>query len=318
MADNIMTINPDTEETVVEITGLTKIFTDFWRRPSIKAVDNIDLAIKRGEIFGLLGPNGSGKSTTIKMLLGLLHPTAGKISVFGKSSRDVAVKNRIGYLPEESYLYNHLTPYETLHFYAKLFNIDSKTRSERIEQLIDMVNLSNSAHRPIGEFSKGMARRAGLAQALINNPELIILDEPTAGLDPIGCRQVKDLILFLAQNGKTILLSSHLLADVEDVCDRIAILFNGTIRASGRVEELLTKDDIIRFSASGLNPETITNVSSLLKNATGKEPVVDHPSVNLENFFVNVVEKAQGKQKPDKLAPAKFLAGNRKKELTSE
>jgi ABC-2 type transport system ATP-binding protein len=220
---------PISDEVVVRVMGLTKIFKDFWGRPKARAVDNVDFEIRRGEIFGLLGPNGSGKSTTIKMLLGLLYPTRGHIEVFGHSPRDVQTKAQIGFLPEESYLYRYLNPGETLDFFGSLFQLDQADRRNRAEQLIEMVGLNQARTRTVGEFSKGMQRRIGLAQALINDPELVILDEPTAGLDPIGCREVKDLILALARRGKTVILSSHLLADVEDVCDRVVIYYGGRI-----------------------------------------------------------------------------------------
>lgn len=281
-------------EPLVSLRGLTKIFRDFWGRPKVRAVDGLDLDVQRGEVFGLLGPNGSGKSTTIKIVLGLLHPTAGTVSIMGKSPRNVGIKKHIGYLPEESYLYNYLTPRETLSFYARLFDIDRRSRSKRVKQLLEMVGLTQAAARPVGEFSKGMARRVGLAQALINDPQLIILDEPTSGLDPIGCRQVKDLILTLAQRGKTVILSSHLLADVEDVCDRIAILYNGTIHARGRVSELLVEQDTCRLTMPSLTPEQTKKALDLIKSEFGAAAEIDHPSMDLEQFFLQVVERAHG------------------------
>ena len=181
----------DSAEPVVQTAGLCKTFKDFWRRPRVHAVKDLDLTIRPGEVFGLLGPNGSGKSTTIKMLLGLLYPSKGRIAVFGKPPTDVAVKARIGFLPEESYLYRFLVAHETLDFYGRLFRLPGKIRRERIDRLLDMVGLRHEAKRPIGEYSKGMARRIGLAQALINDPEFLILDEPTAGLDPMGVRQIR-------------------------------------------------------------------------------------------------------------------------------
>ncbi|MGC8989440.1 MAG: ABC transporter ATP-binding protein, partial [Verrucomicrobiia bacterium] len=200
------------DDIVVSVRGLTKIFKDFWGRPKARAVDNVSFDVRRGEVFGLLGPNGSGKSTTVKMILGLLYPTKGIIEVFGHSPRHVATKQRIGYLPEESYLYRYLDSAETLDFFGNLFHLPNKERRKRIEQLLEMVGLAEVRRRTIGEFSKGMQRRIGLAQALINDPDLVLLDEPTSGLDPIGCREVKDLILALARRGKTVILSSHLLA----------------------------------------------------------------------------------------------------------
>src|SRR5215813_7117198 len=178
---------PNSDEVVVAVRSLTKIFKDFWGRPKARAVDNVDFEVRRGEVFGLLGPNGSGKSTTVKMLLGLLYPTKGHIEVFGFSPRHVQTKARIGYLPEESYLYRYLNSEETLHFFGNLFSLPSGDRRNRAEQLLEMVGLNQARLRAVGEFSKGMQRRIGLAQALINDPDLVILDEPTAGLDPIGC-----------------------------------------------------------------------------------------------------------------------------------
>ncbi|MBR2723191.1 MAG: ABC transporter ATP-binding protein, partial [Lentisphaeria bacterium] len=210
-----------TDSNVVSAIGLTKVFKDFWGRPKAKAVNDIDFEIKKGEVIGLLGPNGSGKSTTVKMILGLLYPTAGQLSVLGRSPQAVESKKEIGYLPEESYLYKYLTAEETLDFFGSLFDLSKEERERRIEQLLDMVGMSHARRRRVGEFSKGMARRIGLAQAMINDPEFLILDEPTSGLDPLGCKEVKDLILMLKKRGKTVLVTSHLLSDVEDVCDRV-------------------------------------------------------------------------------------------------
>jgi len=294
MADGGASMSGQIEQAdaVVEVSKLVKVFKDFWQRPKVRAVVGLDLEIRKGEIFGLLGPNGSGKSTTIKILLGLLHATSGDVQVLGRSPRNVETKARIGYLPEESYLYNYLSPWETLDFYGRLFDIDSGVLKQRIEQLLEMTGLQHAADRPVGEFSKGMARRVGLAQALINDPELVILDEPTSGLDPVGCRQVKDLMITLAKRGKTIILSSHLLADVEDVCDRIAILYNGSIRAQGRVNQLLEKQESVRLTMPSLPPDVMKKVLELIREKVGKEPQVDHPSMNLEQFFLEVVEKA--------------------------
>jgi ABC-2 type transport system ATP-binding protein len=284
---------PDSE-IVVSVRGLTKVFKDFWGRPKARAVDNVDFDVRRGEVFGLLGPNGSGKSTTVKLILGLLRPTKGHIEVFGHPPDHVATKSRIGYLPEESYLYRYLNSRETLDFFGNLFQLDRRERQERIEQLLEMVGLSQTHTRPVGEFSKGMQRRIGLAQALINDPDLIILDEPTAGLDPIGCREMKDLILALARRGKTVILSSHLLADVEDVCDRVAILYGGRIQAMGTLRELLTKPDRLRITTPVLSRETLARVLEIIRNDVRDGEVrVDNPTQNLESYFLEVVEKAR-------------------------
>jgi ABC-2 type transport system ATP-binding protein len=228
-------------EYAIETISLTKVFSDLWGRDKVFAVNDLNLQIRHNEVFGLLGPNGSGKTTTLKMLLGLLYPTKGRAVVLGGDSTDPKISTRIGFMPEESYLYQYLTARETLDFYGRLFALPAKVRKMRIESLLDMVGLRAAANRAVGTFSKGMARRIGLAQALINDPDLLILDEPTTGLDPIGTRQIKDLILQLAKRGKTILLCSHLLADVEDVCDRIAILYGGQIQSEGKVRELLVQ-----------------------------------------------------------------------------
>src|SRR5437773_5586831 len=256
--------SPRSPEIVVSVRGLTKIFKDFWTRPKARAVDNVDFEVRRGEVFGLLGPNGSGKSTTVKMLLGLLYPTKGHIEVFGHSPRHVATKSRIGYLPEESYLYRYLDSSETLDFFGSLFDLPNSERRRRAGQLLEMVGLKQARRRMVGEFSKGMQRRIGLAQALINDPDLVILDEPTSGLDPIGCRDVKDLILALARRGKTVILSSHLLADVEDVCDRVVIYYGGKVQAMGTLKELLAEADSMRLTMPPLSRETMQRILEMI------------------------------------------------------
>jgi ABC-2 type transport system ATP-binding protein len=286
--------DPKSAEVVVSVRGLTKIFKDFWNRPKARAVDGVDFEVRRGEIFGLLGPNGSGKSTTIKLLLGLLNPTKGHLEVFGHSPRHVQTKARIGYLPEESYLYRYLNSRETLDFFGNLFHLSKEERRNRTEQLLEMVGLGKTQNRAIGEFSKGMQRRIGLAQALINDPDLVILDEPTAGLDPIGCREVKDLIIALAKRGKTVILSSHLLSDVEDVCDRVVIYYGGKIQAAGTLNELLAKPDSLRITTPVLPRETLEKVLAIIrKDITTGEVRVDNPTQNLESYFLDVVAKAK-------------------------
>lgn len=284
----------EANDVVVAVRGLTKVFKDFWGRPKARAVDNIAFEVRRGEVFGLLGPNGSGKSTTVKMLLGLLYPTKGHIEVFGHSPRHVPTKSRIGYLPEESYLYRYLNSHETLDFFGNLFSLPGKERQRRAEQLLEMVGLTQTRTRAVGEFSKGMQRRIGLAQALINDPQLLILDEPTAGLDPIGCREVKDLVLALARRGMTVILSSHLLADVEDVCDRVVILYGGRIQAMGTLKELLARPDAVRITTPPLPRETMQRVLEIIRQDVAEEKVkIDTPSQNLEGYFLEVVQKAR-------------------------
>ena len=281
-------------EVIVSVRGLTKVFKDFWGRPKARAVDNVDFEVRRGEVFGLLGPNGSGKSTTVKLLLGLLHPTKGHIEVFGHSPRHVATKSLIGYLPEESYLYRYLNSRETLQFFGNLFELPKEKRQERTDQLLEMVGLSQTHLRAVGEFSKGMQRRIGLAQALINDPALVILDEPTSGLDPIGCREVKDLIKALARRGKTVILSSHLLADVEDVCDRVVIYYGGKIQAMGPLKDLLATPDAIRITTPALPRPTMERVLEIIrKDVTQDKVKVDTPTQNLESYFLEVVQTAR-------------------------
>jgi ABC-2 type transport system ATP-binding protein len=282
------------QETIVAVRGLTKVFKDFWGRPKARAVDNVDFEVRRGEVFGLLGPNGSGKSTTVKLLLGLLYPTRGHIEVFGHSPRHVATKSRIGYLPEESYLYRYLNSEETLDFFGNLFALPTKERRQRAEQLLEMVGLTNARRRQVGEFSKGMQRRIGLAQALINDPDLVILDEPTSGMDPIGCREIKDLIIALAQRGKTVILSSHLLADVEDVCDRVVIYYGGKVQAMGTLQNLLATPDQIRITAPLLPRQSLERVLEIIRNDVAAEKVrIDTPTQNLESYFLGVVQQAK-------------------------
>lgn len=284
----------DRHQPVVQTAGLCKTFKDFWRRPRVEAVKDLNLEIKPGEVFGLLGPNGSGKTTTIKMLLGLLYPTRGRISIFGKPPTDVSVKNRLGFLPEESYLYRFLVAEETLDFFGRLFRLPARVRHDRTERLLDMVGLRHEAKRPVGEYSKGMARRIGLAQALINDPEFLILDEPTSGLDPIGARQIKDVIRTLGNKGKTILLSSHVLADVEDVCDRVTILYGGQQRAAGDIDELLSQTDMTQLTAPHLQAKTIEEVRALVARLEQRDVLtVSHPRMKLEDFFLKIVEEAR-------------------------
>ncbi len=279
---------------VVACQGLTKIFKDFWMRDRARAVDTISFEIRPREVFGLLGPNGSGKSTTIKLMLGLLKPTSGRLAVFGRPPTDVETKRRIGYLPEESYLYPFLNARETLDYYGKLFSIERRTRMRRIEELLEMVGLSGAQFRQVREYSKGMQRRIGIAQALINDPDFLILDEPTTGLDPIGTKQVKDLIVELGRRGKTVLLSSHLLADVEDCVDRMVILYGGKIRAEGTCDSLLAATDRMSIETEPLDDVTVSEIDAILRRRSGTGVLrVAKPRQRLEELFLDIVAKAQ-------------------------
>ena len=281
----------------VETFSLTKIFSDWWGRSRVVAVDNLNLKVRRNEVFGLLGPNGSGKTTVLKMLLGLLHPTRGKAIVLGGDSRNPKVSAKIGFLPEESYLYPYLNARETLDFFGRLFGLNSRVRASRIDALLDMVGLSGMANRPIGTFSKGMARRIGLAQALINDPELLILDEPTSGLDPIGTRQIKDLIVELARRGKTVLMCSHLLADAEEVCDNVAILYGGLVQKEGSISDLLERRDKTQIITDALSERTIEQIKRVI-GKDGGDFEVTAPMQGLESFFIDIIKQAQQAKRP--------------------
>ncbi|MBL8871580.1 MAG: ABC transporter ATP-binding protein [Planctomycetaceae bacterium] len=284
-----------TSEPVIETRNLGKIYRDFWGRKKVYALKSLDIEVKQGEIFGLLGPNGSGKSTTIKLILGLLFPTSGRAFVFGKDSTDVRKNERVGYLPEESYLYKFLNAEETLDFYGRLFEMPAEERRARTEKLIKMVGLEKSRRRQLREYSKGMTRRIGLAQALINEPDLLVLDEPTTGLDPLGSRDMKDLILKLRDEGKTILLCSHQLADVQDVCDRVAILHQGELKELGRVDSLLKVQDVTEVHAKGLSDEAKREIQEVIKRHGGEVLTVDNPTTTMEELFLDIVRQSENR-----------------------
>ncbi|WP_391540468.1 ABC transporter ATP-binding protein [Rubripirellula lacrimiformis] len=280
---------------MIETRNLSKIYRDFWGRKKVHALKSLDIEVKKGEIFGLLGPNGSGKSTTIKLILGLLFPTSGRVLVFDKDATETKKNERIGYLPEESYLYKFLTAEETLDFYGRLFDMSSADRKRRVAELIELVGLKGAKHRQLREYSKGMTRRVGLAQALINDPDLILLDEPTTGLDPIGTREMKDLILALRDQGKTVLLCSHQLADVQDVCDRVAILHQGELKELGRVTELLKVQDVTEVHATGLTDAAKTEIAEVIARHGGAVKSIDNPTATMEDLFLNIVRESEAR-----------------------
>lgn len=280
------------QENVIEIRNLSKVYRDFWGRKKVQAVKSLSLDVKKGEVFGLLGPNGSGKTTTIKMLLGLLFPTSGEIRILGKNASDVQKNERIGYLPEESYLYRFLNADETLDFYGRLFEMSSAERAERADNLIKLVGLEHARRRQLKEYSKGMTRRIGLAQALINNPDLVLLDEPTSGLDPIGTREMKDLILKLRDEGKTVLLCSHQLADVQDVSDRIAVLFQGELKVLGDVDQLLELRDETEIRTDSLSDAAMEDVKQVLAKHNIQHSTFQKPRADLEELFLRTVRES--------------------------
>jgi ABC-2 type transport system ATP-binding protein len=280
---------------LVEARKLTKVYRDFWGRQKTVALNALNLQIYQGEIFGLLGPNGSGKTTTIKLLLGLLFPTDGDALLFDQPAGDVKKNERIGYLPEESYYYRFLNAEETLDFYGRLFDMPSGVREQRARELIDIVGLTPHRKRPLKEYSKGMRQRVGLAQALINDPQLVILDEPTSGLDPLGARWMKDLILDLKKKNKTVIMCSHRLEDVQDICDRIAILHQGQLQALGAVSTLLEDTNRVELRASGvkLSEELRRDLEEVVRRHGGKIDTVGHPTTTLEDYFLRIVEEAK-------------------------
>ena len=280
-------------KTVVETQSLTKVYRDFWGRQKVRALKALDLEIREGEIFGLLGPNGSGKSTTIKLLLGLLFPTSGRAIVLDEEATKVDKNERIGYLPEEWYLYRFLTAEETLDFYGRLFDMSGQERRDRTNELIERVGLGWARRRQLREYSKGMTRRIGLAQALINDPELIFLDEPTSGLDPLGTREMKDLILDLKAKGKTVVMSSHQLDDVQDVCDRIGILYQGELKELGRVDELLRVEDETQIRCSHLSEGAIDEIKQVIAKHEGELKDVSNPQSTLEQLFLEIVRQSE-------------------------
>ena len=279
-------------DVVIATDQLCKVYRDFWGRAAVKAVTDLDLRVERGQIYGLLGPNGSGKTTTIMLLLGLIFPTRGRATVLDRPAGHLRAKRLIGYLPEETYLYKFLTAEQTLHFFGKLFNLPHQARRRRVDELLEMVGLDKKDRkRRVGTYSKGMARRIGLAQALINDPEVLILDEPTSGLDPLGSVEMKELLNRLQSAGKTILLSSHLLADVEDVCDRVLILYRGQMEMEGAVDDLLDVKDVWQLQIRG-GSEAMTRQIESLAHAEGAEVLrIGHRRQRLEDLFKTLIRQ---------------------------
>ena len=280
----------------VETVCLTKQFRDFWQRQRITAVRDLNLRIPRGTIFALLGPNGSGKTTTLKLLTGLLHPSAGSIRILDGRPRDRSTRRHLGYLPENTGMYPYLSAREMLRFHAGLFGIEGNTAGNRCNTLLETVDLARAADRPVGNFSQGMKKRLGLALALVNEPELLILDEPTAGLDPAGCKRVKDLLRRQAAAGKTVIISSHLLADIEDVCEAVCILHDGRQIAGGPLDELVVQREQTRFTANGIDDESLTALQETFRRVTGRPAMIDHPRIRLESLFEQAVTDAAASQ----------------------
>lgn len=274
----------------LEISGLVKYYHSGIRGVLVEALSGVDMSVKQGEVFGLLGPNGAGKSTTIKIILGLLKPNAGSCKIFG-SALTTAVKSRIGYLPESPNFYKFLSARELVVFYARVCGLGKKEASERAEEALEMVGLKDAMDRRLGEYSKGMLQRAGLAGAIVHNPDFVILDEPSSGLDPVGMSDMCDMILELKRRGKTVLLSSHLLSEVESVCDSVAILNRGRVAACGALSELLNAPDTSELEFKNLSVEATEKISELAASEGAKLVDVRPAKIPLKKYFESVVSR---------------------------
>lgn len=271
----------------VEIRHLVKDFKTSFKRQPLRAVDDVSIRIMPGEVYGLIGPNGSGKSTTMKALLGLVAPTSGECSIFGKDSLKVDSRNEVGFLPENPYFYKHLSGEETLKFYGKLCGIKGAKLRDRVKELLELVDLEGASHRRIGGYSKGMLQRIGLAQALIQEPQLVILDEPTAGVDPVGSREIRDLIFKLRERGITVFLCSHLLEQVQEVCDHVGIIFRGKMVKEGRLEDLIAIEDQTELVMKDASPELVAEIEALIaKDGTAEHVRTGKPRTTLERLFL--------------------------------
>ena len=272
----------------VRIENLTKIFPVPLRRQRVTAVRNISFEVRPGEVYGLLGPNGSGKSTTLKILLGLVTPNQGRAMIFGQDSRDYHSRRDVGFLPENPYFYKFLTAAETLRFYGKVCGMGGTILNKRIDELIHLVGLEDARDRRIGGFSKGMLQRIGLAQALIQDPRLVVLDEPTAGVDPAGSHQIRDLILDLKKRGKTVLLTSHLLEQVQEICDRVGIMARGEMIREGALADLVSVKNQTEFVIENATPEIRSQIELLLQNSPAKLLSTRQPQRSLESVFLEL------------------------------
>jgi ABC-2 type transport system ATP-binding protein len=277
----------------VSVEQLTRVFrVPGLRRREFTAVSDVSVEVQPGEVYGLIGPNGSGKSTTMKVLLGLLRATSGKCAIFGRDSARVDSREEVGYLPENPYFYKHLTGAETLEFYGKLCGLRGRELRDRIGEMLALVDLEESRDRRLGGYSKGMLQRIGLAQAIIHRPRLVVLDEPTAGVDPLGSRQIRDLILELKRRGITVILSSHLLEQVQEVCDRIGIIFRGRMLREGSLAEITEVGNRTELVLEGMTPELMEEMRALAA-ARGAKWIHDgHPRTTLETLFLEVTSAA--------------------------
>ena len=274
---------------------MTKVFRTGLKKDYVVAVDNLSFEVKAGEVYGLIGPNGSGKSTTMKVVLGLMAASKGSAKVFGLDSGAIQARNEIGFLPENPYFYKHLSGAETLRFYGKLCGLRGSELRDRTVELLQLVGLEDAAKRRLGGYSKGMLQRIGLAQTLIQNPRLVILDEPTAGVDPVGSRQIRDLILKLRDDGYTVFLCSHLLEQVQEVCDRVGIIFKGRMRREGTLDELISIEDQTSLTLEGASPEPLGKIRELVSSEKEATIVEEgNPHTTLERLFINIASQKTG------------------------
>lgn len=277
----------------VRITGLTKLYPVHLRRQKVVAVRDLNLDVPEGQVYGLLGPNGSGKSTTLKILLGLVTATQGKTEIFGEDSRDYHSHRDVGFLPENPYFYKFLTAEETIRFYGKICGMSGKALSAKVSELLALVGLEDARHRRVGGFSKGMLQRIGLAQALVQDPRLLVLDEPTAGVDPLGSRQIRDLILEMKRRGKTVLLTSHLLEQVQEVCDRVGIMSRGVMLREGTLGELITVGGQTEYLVENAPDGLQEKIARLVAESGAKLVETRKPQRTLEKVFLEAIENAQ-------------------------
>jgi ABC-2 type transport system ATP-binding protein len=271
----------------VAVQGLTKIFpVPFRPTRGVVAVKDLSFRIESGEVYGLLGPNGSGKSTTLKIILGLASPTRGRTEIFGRDSRLVESREAVGFLPENPYFYKYLTGEETLRFFGRLCGMTGATLKNRVNDLLDLVGLNKARDRRLGTYSKGMLQRIGLAQALIHDPRLVVLDEPTAGVDPVGSREIRDLIMDLKRRGITVLLSSHLLAQAQEICDRICILADGVLVREGHLQELIAIENQTELVIADASDELVREIESFISRSNAKLLERRKSTTTLERLFL--------------------------------
>lgn len=288
-------VSPPEAAAAIEIRNLTKSFATPMRRERVFAVRDLTLTVETGQVYGLLGPNGSGKSTTMKIVLGVLRPDSGQTHIFGVDSQRVESREQVGFLPENPYFYRYLTGLETLRFFGKLCLLRGPELEERCRELLQLVGLEDAADRRLGGYSKGMLQRIGLAQALVQRPRLLVLDEPTAGVDPAGARQIKDLIVQLKEQGITILFCSHLLAQVQEICDRVGIMHRGVLVREGALRDLISVENQTELLIESAEEPFLAELRNLAKNRGVPILREGRPMSTLEEYFLTVTQEGDRK-----------------------